>query len=101
MSDTFDLTDEPARSPPISPRHEEVPLFESQVEPETELQEFEEPEAPSTPTPLATSTMSTAPPTRTVAIIKTHALNHRFDIEHRISEAGFEVRCIPSYSARP
>lgn len=30
--------------------------------------------------------------TRTVAIIKTHALDHRFDIEPRISEAGFEVR---------
>lgn len=32
------------------------------------------------------------PPTRTVAIIKHHALNHRFDIELRISDAGFEVR---------
>ncbi|KZT73714.1 nucleoside diphosphate kinase, partial [Daedalea quercina L-15889] len=30
-------------------------------------------------------------PTRTVAIIKPHALPHRFDIEHRISEAGFEI----------
>ena len=30
--------------------------------------------------------------TRTVAIIKPHALDHRFDIEQRISEAGFEVR---------
>lgn len=30
--------------------------------------------------------------TRTVGIIKNHALDHRFDIEHRISEAGFEVR---------
>ncbi|GBE85018.1 predicted protein [Sparassis crispa] len=29
--------------------------------------------------------------TRTVAIIKTHALEHRFEIEHRISEAGFEI----------
>jgi hypothetical protein len=29
--------------------------------------------------------------TRTVAIIKTHALKHRFDIEPRILEAGFEV----------
>ena len=29
--------------------------------------------------------------TRTVAIIKTHALNHRFDIERRIQEASFEV----------
>ena len=40
---------------------------------------------------------SPAATTRTVAIIKNHALNHRFDIEHRISEAGFEVRlsCFP------
>ncbi|KAI0365750.1 hypothetical protein BV20DRAFT_720202 [Pilatotrama ljubarskyi] len=30
-------------------------------------------------------------PTRTVAIIKNHALNHRFDIELRISDAGFEI----------
>jgi hypothetical protein len=29
--------------------------------------------------------------TRTVAIIKTHALKHRFDIERRIQEANFEV----------
>ena len=29
--------------------------------------------------------------TRTVAIIKTHALRHRFDIERRIEEARFEV----------
>ena len=31
-------------------------------------------------------------PTRTVAIIKNHALVHRFDIEPRIIEAKFEVR---------
>lgn len=29
--------------------------------------------------------------TRTVAIIKNHALQHRFDIEPRILEANFEV----------
>jgi hypothetical protein len=29
--------------------------------------------------------------TRTVAIIKTHALSHRFEIERRIQEAHFEV----------
>jgi nucleoside diphosphate kinase len=29
--------------------------------------------------------------TRTVAIIKTHALNHRLDIEPRIYQAGFEI----------
>ena len=32
-----------------------------------------------------------APVTRTVAIIKNHALQHRFDIEPRIQEASFEV----------
>ncbi len=37
-----------------------------------------------------TSTGATAM-TRTVAIIKTHALNHRFEIERRIQEASFEV----------
>ena len=30
-------------------------------------------------------------PTRTVAIIKPHALERRFDIENRITAAGFEV----------
>ncbi|KAI0036437.1 hypothetical protein K488DRAFT_21710, partial [Vararia minispora EC-137] len=30
-------------------------------------------------------------PTRTVAIIKPHALEHRFDIEQRITEASFEI----------
>jgi len=30
--------------------------------------------------------------TRTVAIIKNHALEHRFEIERRIQEASFEVR---------
>lgn len=33
-----------------------------------------------------------SPVTRTVAIIKHHALHHRFDIEPRIQEASFEVR---------
>ncbi|TBU28651.1 hypothetical protein BD311DRAFT_320876 [Dichomitus squalens] len=32
-----------------------------------------------------------SPTTRTVAIIKNHALNHRFEIELRISDAGFEI----------
>lgn len=44
----------------------------------------------STPGPRQSS--STYPITRTVAIIKTHALGHRFDIEPRIQEASFEVR---------
>ncbi|KAG5718900.1 Thioredoxin domain-containing protein 3 like protein, partial [Termitomyces sp. T112] len=34
---------------------------------------------------------STYPITRTVAIIKPHALPHRFEIEHRIQEASFEI----------
>ncbi|KIJ54419.1 hypothetical protein M422DRAFT_775529, partial [Sphaerobolus stellatus SS14] len=33
----------------------------------------------------------TSYPTRTVAIIKPHALPHRLDIERRITEAGFEI----------
>ena len=41
--------------------------------------------------PLQNSTTSLTPVTRTVAIIKTHALAHRFDIERRIQEASFEV----------
>ena len=42
--------------------------------------------------PLQNSTPSLTPITRTLAIIKTHALAHRFDIERRIQEASFEVR---------
>ena len=43
----------------------------------------------STPTP--TSPLVNVA-TRTVAIIKPHAVDHRFEIEHRITEAKFEVR---------
>lgn len=39
-------------------------------------------DSPSTPTPL---------PTRTVAIIKPHALPYRLDIERHITESGFEI----------
>ena len=38
--------------------------------------------------------------TRTVVIIKTHALNHRFDIERRIQEASFEVSAAGSFMCR-
>jgi len=38
--------------------------------------------------------------TRTVAIIKTHALNHRFDIERRIQEASFEVSAAGFFMCR-
>jgi len=38
---------------------------------------------------------SPLPRTRTVAIVKNHALHYRLDIEPRISEAGFEVRETP------
>lgn len=40
------------------------------------------------------------PVTRTVAIIKNHALQHRFDIEPRIQEASFEVRLGSCRTAR-
>lgn len=42
--------------------------------------------------PSSSSMARTVPVTRTVAIIKNHALQHRFDIEPRIQEASFEVR---------
>jgi len=44
-----------------------------------------------TPPQLSRSTSSTTSVTRTVAIIKPHALAHRFDIERRIQEASFEI----------
>lgn len=53
---------------------------------------------PSSPTHFAAQVdnavlhSSALPRTRTVAIVKNHALHHRLDIEPRISEAGFEVR---------
>ncbi len=50
-----------------------------------------------TPEPLQPSTSSLTPITRTVAIIKTHALADRFDIERRIQEASFEVRSYCSW----
>lgn len=34
--------------------------------------------------------------TRTVAIIKHHALSHRFEVERRIQESSFEVSMAPS-----
>ncbi|KAJ7109742.1 hypothetical protein C8R43DRAFT_904634 [Mycena crocata] len=46
---------------------------------------YDQPEQASFPPP------NTNAPTRTVAIIKHHALNHRFDIERRIQEASFEI----------
>ncbi|KZV65301.1 hypothetical protein PENSPDRAFT_690007 [Peniophora sp. CONT] len=52
---------------------------------------------PSGDIPLSPTLVSSSPssprvaPTRTVAIIKPHALEHRFDIEHRITEASFEI----------
>ncbi|KAJ8080530.1 hypothetical protein AAF712_003070 [Marasmius tenuissimus] len=44
-------------------------------------------DSPATPQPPATPQKLT----RTVAIIKHHALTHRFDIEPRIQEASFEI----------
>jgi hypothetical protein len=57
---------------------------------------------PSSPTHFAAQAdhaainSSPLPRTRTVAIVKNHALHHRLDIEPRISEAGFEVRETPA-----
>lgn len=54
--------------------------------------------SPTSPRPPPSATLLTSPPkspmalpTRTVAILKNHALDHRFDIEARITEAQFEV----------
>jgi hypothetical protein len=44
------------------------------------------------PALLSRTSLGTSAVTRTVAIIKTHALNRRFEIERRIQEASFEVR---------
>ena len=52
---------------------------------------FELAPAPLQPTPDSSLQNSTSV-TRTLAIIKTHALSYRFDIERRIQEASFEVR---------
>lgn len=99
MSDSLDFAlspeHSPARSPLASPPHDDVPLSEPLTESETHFETPQEVEAPSTPVPPSRSTSYSLPPTRTVAIIKAHAMDHRFDIEQRISEAGFEVRCIP------
>ncbi|KAI0057834.1 hypothetical protein BV25DRAFT_1862967 [Artomyces pyxidatus] len=46
------------------------------------------------PTLVASTSIPGSPnvtPTRTVAIIKPHALDHRFEIEQRITEAKFEI----------
>ncbi|KAI0712108.1 hypothetical protein C8Q76DRAFT_796993 [Earliella scabrosa] len=49
--------------------------------------------APSSPNQAPGEIVSSpvSPTSRTVAIIKNHALNHRFEIELRISDAGFEI----------
>ena len=52
----------------------------------------EAPPVPIPPLPLSRTSLGATAVTRTVAIIKTHALNHRFEIERRIEEASFEVR---------
>jgi hypothetical protein len=50
--------------------------------------------------PATESSPTTPSTTRTVAIIKTHALKHRFDIEPRILEASFEVKVFLSSCTR-
>jgi len=49
--------------------------------------------------PGSNRSSSSYPVSRTVAIIKPHALRHRFDIERRIQEASFEVRFPPIWNA--
>ena len=69
------------------------------------VQNFPHMSVPSSPTHFATRDghavlrSSSLPRTRTVAIVKNHALQHRLDIEPRISEAGFEV-CEPTSRLR-
>ncbi|PPQ69612.1 hypothetical protein CVT24_001368 [Panaeolus cyanescens] len=62
----------PAPLPPLSPNHSAHSHF-------------------MTKSPASSASGQTALTTRTVAIIKTHALQHRFDIEKRIQEASFEI----------
>ncbi|KAF8903148.1 hypothetical protein CPB84DRAFT_1845973 [Gymnopilus junonius] len=67
---------------------------ELQLEHELEHEYVEaEEEGSRTPGPVqvSSSTSSLSSITRTVAIIKPHALAHRFDIERRIQEASFEI----------
>lgn len=45
-------------------------------------------------TPVSRSLSSSSPLTRTVAILKTHALQDRLDIEPRLLEANFEVSAV-------
>lgn len=61
----------PAPLPPLSPNHTAHSQFVA--------------------SPALSASGRMVPTTRTVAIIKTHALQHRFDIEKRIQEASFEV----------
>lgn len=55
--------------------------------PSSDLAPLHQSSPPFTPSPMPRS----VPVTRTVAIIKNHALQYRFDIEPRIQEASFEV----------
>lgn len=75
--------------------HQSVLLLQEHQQPD----EYDE-EATMTPQmpPISRSTSSKI--TRTVAIIKTHALSHRFEVEARIQEAGFEVGDNPSLSSQ-
>ncbi|KAF9556758.1 hypothetical protein CPC08DRAFT_669527 [Agrocybe pediades] len=90
-------------TPPRTPNQNghEVPLdyeqgqegqeheYEHQLEVESALLAQSTMEPP--PQMLTPSSSSGAPLTRTVAIIKPHALDHRFEIERRIQEASFEI----------
>ncbi|THH19193.1 hypothetical protein EW146_g1921 [Bondarzewia mesenterica] len=63
--------------------------FMSQLSPESPNASYEE--APVQSLVKSPPRSPLVNPTRTVAIIKPHALEHRFDIEHRITTAGFEI----------
>ncbi|TFK40793.1 hypothetical protein BDQ12DRAFT_680037 [Crucibulum laeve] len=66
-------------------------LAEQEVPYHDELPDNDDQQELPAPASLSHSISSTAPITRTVAIIKNHALIHRFDIEPRIQEASFEI----------
>ncbi|KDR82820.1 hypothetical protein GALMADRAFT_220820 [Galerina marginata CBS 339.88] len=79
----------PSHTPDVY-EHEEVEVVHELHGHEVEEEELDGTRTPE-PLGLQTSTSSLTSVTRTVAIIKPHALAHRFDIEKRIQEASFEI----------
>ncbi|PPQ65399.1 hypothetical protein CVT26_000024 [Gymnopilus dilepis] len=74
----------------VDQHHHEEAEFDHEHEHELLQGELGEEEGNRTPH-ISSSTSSVGTITRTVAIIKPHALAHRFDIERRIQEASFEI----------